>query len=96
MSSMQLARNIREPMNLKSAYALNLYSAEYHAIMGHGINTRTQTCASAGCGMMSERPILQTAGRTDHQHLFFPLVGMWRKVYLYGWDRSDFFPLQQY
>ncbi|GFW24099.1 hypothetical protein TNCV_4951431 [Trichonephila clavipes] len=35
------------------------------------------------------------AGRADHQHLFFPSVGVWGKVHSNGWHRSDLlFPLR--
>ncbi|GFW20625.1 hypothetical protein TNCV_1048481 [Trichonephila clavipes] len=31
------------------------------------------------------------AGEADHQHLFFPSVGIWKKTHLHDWHRSDRF-----
>ncbi|GFT58661.1 hypothetical protein TNCV_1251061 [Trichonephila clavipes] len=28
-------------------------------------------------------------GKADHQYLFSPLVGVWRKTHFYGWHRCD-------
>ncbi|GFV96871.1 hypothetical protein TNCV_4350841 [Trichonephila clavipes] len=52
--SMQKAENIRELINLKPMYVLNLFAAKFCTIAAHDINTRTRSRGSAGCGMMSE------------------------------------------
>ncbi|GFY25475.1 hypothetical protein TNCV_2485951 [Trichonephila clavipes] len=85
---MQGANNIHYSINLKPTYVLNFLAAESRAIAGHDINTRTQSTESARCFNSQSRDIV---GRSDHQQLFYPLVGMWRKIHFQGWHHSDKF-----
>ncbi|GFU95138.1 HTH_Tnp_Tc3_2 domain-containing protein [Trichonephila clavipes] len=50
-------------MNLKLTYLLNFFATESSAIVGHGVNTKIQSRGSPG--------------RTYHQNLFYPSVGVW-------------------
>ncbi|GFX07208.1 hypothetical protein TNCV_2424131 [Trichonephila clavipes] len=55
---------IRVSMNLKPTYVFNSFATESRAIVGHGVNTRTQS--------------RESAERAVHPPLFSPSVGEWR------------------
>ncbi|GFX37731.1 hypothetical protein TNCV_3115821 [Trichonephila clavipes] len=52
------SRKIRgRDKSLNRRLCLICFAAEFRAIMGHEINTRTPSRGSAQCGMMSQQPV---------------------------------------
>ncbi|PRD25119.1 UNVERIFIED_CONTAM: hypothetical protein NCL1_41831 [Trichonephila clavipes] len=87
---MQRAQKIRKPMNLKLTYQLNLFPTKSLTTVEHDIihNKNNSVEAQGVCRCLNSQS-LTAAERVDHQHLLSPSVGVWEKIHLYGWHRSD-------
>ncbi|GFW46382.1 hypothetical protein TNCV_4810701 [Trichonephila clavipes] len=52
--SIHREENMRELMNLKLTYVLNLFAADSRAIVGHYIKAGIRSCGRVECGMVSK------------------------------------------